>query len=156
MSAPHLYVVNAETGEQLAECPECLERDDKIAGLTVTLHSQAGLIGKMRAELEERLENHPRKAEITDLIDHWRKATGHPRSKVSADRVKLVADRFKDGYSPETLKLAIDGLAAFPYRHYGDRKATGTQAQRDDKLSTALDSGEAVERFANLGHKAAS
>lgn len=122
------------------------------AGLEITIRSQAGIIGKQRAELEERLENHPRRTEISGIINHWRQATNHLRSKLSSDRVKLVADRLKDGYSPETLMLAIDGLAAFPYRSYGERKATGTE--RDDKLSTALGSGEQVERFANLGHRA--
>lgn len=152
---PTLALVNTETGEvEHHGCPDCEAAQDEIAGLTVTIHSQAGIIGKQRAALEERLENHPRKAEITDLIDHWRKATGHKRSKVSADRVKMVADRFRDGYSPDQLRLAIDGLAAFPYRSYGDRLPNGTPAQRDDKMSTALDSGESVERFANLGARA--
>jgi len=161
MTEPARHLAAVPTGEVPADAPSygealsLLEKQaEEIAGLTVTIHSQAGIIGKQRAELEERLENHPRRAEITRVIDHWRRALDHRKSKLSKDRVKLVADRLKDGYSLDQLALAIDGLAGFPYRSYGDRLKAGTPAQRDDKMSTALDSGEAVERFAVLGHRA--
>lgn len=153
----HLALVNTETGEvEHHGCPECAEKDSEIDGLQITIRSQAGIIGKQRAELEERIDNHPRRAEILSLIDYWRESTGHKRSKASKDRVQLVIDRLKDDYSPEQIRLAIDGLAAFPYRSYGERLTTGSDSQRDDQMSVALKSGEALEKFAVLGHRASS
>lgn len=116
-----------------------------------------------RIEVEEDPHSHPQGAEIVALIERWKAATGHAKSKVSADRVKAVKARVKDGYAitdddpfPDhaTLELAIDGIAAHPFVVNGQRVPTGKPSQRHDRLGIALGGGEEVEKFARLGYAA--
>ena len=128
------------------------ELENTVAGQLVTIRSQAGIIGRLERSLEEAdPSTHPQAAEITKLIDRWRKATGHPKAKASRDRFDAIKARLKDGYSVEQLELAIDGLGAFPFVQNGQRVREGTAAQRHDRLGIAMGGGEDVERFANLG-----
>ena len=81
-------------------------------------------------------------------------------TKISADRVKLVKVRLRDGYpiaSEEpvpTLELAVDGICAYPYVVNGQRVPTGKPSQRLDRLGIALAGGGSVENFARLGYQA--
>ena len=99
-------------------------------------------------------EAHPRHKEMAALIERWRQATGHAKSKASKDRFDLIRARFNDGYEIETLELAIDGLGAFPFVVSAERRQEGPPAQRYDQLKHALNGGQDLERFANLGHRA--
>lgn len=116
-----------------------------------------------RIEVEEDPHSHPQGAEIVALIERWKAATGHAKSKVSADRVKLVKARIKDGYAitdddplpgHATLELAVDGLCAHRYVVNGHRVPDGTGSQLHDRLGICLAGGEAVEKFARLGYAA--
>ena len=98
--------------------------------------------------------NHPKRREISELIDYWKQQTGHTNSRNSKDRFDLVRARLKDGYDFPTLRLAIDVLAALPYVVNAQRRSEGKPSQRYDQLTHALKSGEKVEQFANLGHQA--
>lgn len=97
---------------------------------------------------------HPQGAEIVALIERWRIHCNHENAKTSADRVKLIRARLHDGYTPEQIALAIDGLAAAPYVVNAQRRSEGKDSQRYDQLKHALNGGQDLERFANLGHNA--
>ena len=171
-TAPHLQLVNTETGEVVTDCPDCRDKDyklrdleDKVAGLMATVEKQARTIGALERRIaeEEDPNSHPKGKEIVAVIERWKRATGHTKAKVSADRVKLVKARLKDGYeltseewlpSEPTIELAIDGIAAFPYVVNGKRERTGKPSQRHDRLGIALAGGEKVEEFARLGYRA--
>lgn len=107
-----------------------------------------------RIEVEEDPHSHPQGAEIVALIERWRTYCRHEKAKLSVDRVKLVKARLADGYSPAEIALAIDGLAAAPYVVNAQRGATGKESQRYDQLKHALNGGQDLERFANLGYRA--
>lgn len=155
----HLALVNPETGEIPVGAPSyaealarIVELEERIVGLDATIHGQAGQIGRLKRQLEESdIDAHPQRTEILALIDHWRRVTGHPKAKQSKDRIDVIRARLKDGYTIDQLRLAIDGLAAFPYVRQGQRSRTGAAAERHDRLGIALGGGEAVEKFANLG-----
>lgn len=164
-------VINTATGE-IVEAPKTDDKDyrirdleDQVAGLEETIRKQARTIGALqRRVMEEEDPNaHPKGKKIVGAIERWKRGTGHEKAKVSADRVKLVKARLKDGYELDseewlpdepTIELAIDGICAFPYVVNGQRKRTGKPSQRHDKLKTALGGGEDLERFARLGWQA--
>lgn len=130
---------------------------DTIAGLLEIVEKAGRTIGSLERRIKEEEDpaHHPRGKEITALIERWKVATGHNRSKVSGDRVKAIKSRFAEGYTTEQLELAIDGIAAFPYVGTGGQRfREGKEAQRHDRLGIALGGGEAVEKFAVLGYEA--
>jgi uncharacterized phage protein (TIGR02220 family) len=152
----HLRLVNSETGEVHDVDSHTADLEDKIAGLKVTVDKQAREIGRLTRKLEQDdpQAHHPQRREIHDLIEYWKEATGHTKSKASKDRFDLIRARLKDGFDLDTIRLAIDGIARFPYVVNAQRRTEGKTSQRFDQLSHALGSGEKVERFANLGHQA--
>lgn len=132
------------------------DAEDKAEGYRVTCEKQAREIGALNRRIteEEDPNHHPKGAEIVALIERWMRGSGHTKSKVSADRVKLVKARLRDEYAVEQLELAIDGVCSFPFVVNAQRKTEGKPSQRFDQLSHALKSGEHVERFAVMGHEA--
>ena len=160
MEAAHLRVVDTSTGEirEAADDRDYRIRDleDQKAGLERTIAMQAKRIGTLERKVreEEDPSTHPKGKEIVALIERWMRATDHPRSKVSADRIKLVKSRLKDGYTVEQLELAVDGIGAYRYVTNGHRTRTGNPTNRHDRLGIALAGGEKVEEFARLGYQA--
>lgn len=148
-----------DTGE-LIPATEAVHRirdlEDRLAGYKRTIDKQAREIGVLarRVAEDEDPHHHPLGAEIVALIERWKTYCHHVNAKMSADRVKLVKARIRDGYTTAQIALAIDGLAAAPYVVNAQRRPTGTDSQRYDQLKHALRGGEELERFANLGHQA--
>lgn len=151
-----LRLVNPETGEVEERDSLIADLEDQLAGYRKTCDKQAREIGALSRRIAEEDDpnSHPLGAEIVALINHWRQQTGHTNAKVSADRVKLVKARLRDGYDPDTIALAIDGLASAPYVVNAQRVPEGKESQRYDQLKHALKGGQELERFANLGHHA--
>ena len=151
-ASPHLRLVDAD-GVVHEVDPAMADLEDQVAGLRVTIDKQAREIGRLSRliQAEDDPHSHPKGKEIIDLIQRWMQGTGHSKSKVSSDRVKLVKSRLKDDYSLEQLELAVDGISAFPYVVNGQRKQTGKASQRHDRLGICLGGGEKVEEFARLG-----
>ena len=129
---------------------------DTIAGLLETIKNQARKIGSLERRITEEEDplSHAKGTEIIGLIERWKIATGHPKSKTSADRVKLIKSRLRDGYSVEQIELAIDGLASHPFVVNAQRRAEGKDSQRYDQLEHCLKGGQKLEQFAVLGHQA--
>jgi hypothetical protein len=155
---PELKLVDPATGELVPNDLAYKIRDleDQLAGYKKTCDKQAREIGVLTRKVQEDADpsHHPKGKEIVALIERWMRVTGHTRSKVSDDRVKLVKARLRDGYTFEQLELAVDGIGALPYVVNGSRKPTGTDSQRHDRLGIALGGGEKVEEFARLGYRA--
>lgn len=109
-------------------------------------------IAALERDEDEKRKRDPQRKKILRVIEHWKTATNHPKAKTDAvDRFDMVKARLKEGFTEEELLLAVDGIAAMPYVGNEGRKATGTRKERHDRLGIALGSGEAVERFANMG-----
>lgn len=164
MSEParHLQLVDRETGQIVEDGPTYEELTGRLAaaeelnlGQEATIKSQAAIIGRLKGKLEAAdPEAHPRHKEMNALIERWRNATGHRKSKASKDRFDLIRARLNDGYDIAEIELAIDGLAAFPFVVNAQRCAEGRPSQRFDQMEHALRSGSKLEQFANLGHQA--
>lgn len=157
MSRAALKLVDTETGE-IAGCPRC---EDVAVEDVVNLEAENRRLLRRLKQLERdrdaERQADPRREVILELIERWKLKTGHPRSNSAAgDRFDLVKARLNEGYTPDDLELAIDGIGAFRYVVNGERRRTGKPGQRHDRLGIALGGGEAVERFANLGHQARS
>lgn len=152
---PFLKLVDSATGEFVETDRRLADLEDKVVGLQTTIERQARLIGqheREKAKTDPRSD--PRIKELDRLIERWKRATGHERSKNSKDRLDLIRARLKDGYTVEQIELAIDGLAACPYVVDAQRSRTGHPSQRYDQLEHCLKGGARLERFAVLGHRA--
>lgn len=149
-----------ETGELLS-FTDAHSRIEDLKDRVAGMHAEVERLARDKVRLERRIAadedptNHAQGAEIVALIERWKQATGHTKSKVSGDRVKAVKARLAEDYTIEQLELALDGIAAFPYVGTGGQRfREGKKAQRHDRIGIALGGGEAVERFAVLGHEA--
>lgn len=128
------------------------ERDGLLKLTAKQARENAALARRVAEDADP--STHPQGAEIVALIERWRTYCNHRNAKMSADRVKLIRARLHDGYTPEQIALAIDGLAAAPYVVNAQRRSEGKDSQRYDQLKHALNGGQDLERFANLGHRA--
>lgn len=156
MSRPHLSVVVDNEGQVHDGCPRCEDvAVEDVAHLEAEVRKLRRKIDRLEADKQAARENDPNRRVIVDLIDHWKLVTGHPKSNShSADRFDMVRARLREGYTPEQIKLAISGLGHFRYVAGKQRSPTGQPHQRFDQLKHAIDSGERLERMANLGHMA--
>jgi len=57
--------------------------------------------------------------EIEEIFKYWQIILHHPQAKLTNDRKIKIGARFKEGYSVEQLKKAIDGCKASSY-HMGE------------------------------------
>ena len=152
---PFMRLVDADSGELVETDRRVADLEDRVAGLMTTIASQARKMGSLERELRKYDPKETAQPdELAALIERWKWKTGHHKSKASKDRFDLIRARLKDGYSINELELAIDGLAAYPYRVYDKRFPRGRDADRHDQLSDALGSSERVEKLAVLGHQA--
>lgn len=56
--------------------------------------------------------------QIVEVFEFWKGLLSNARSRLDQERRKKIAERLKDGYSIEDLKLAIIGCSFSPY-HQG-------------------------------------
>lgn len=77
------------------------------------------------------------------LFDHWIQATGRHagQNRLTTGRRSKVNARRRDGYTPDQLKTAIDGIASSPW-HSGDNPGS----KRYDTFDFIFRSGENVEK----------
>ena len=151
---PSPYGYDPDTGH--IRCQHCADNEDLVEGFKRTVEKQSREIGTLTRKLREEDDpnHHPLGNLIVELIQRWMQATNHTRSKVSADRVKMVKARLKDGYTIEQIEMAIDGVGAYPFVVNGSRVKDGQKSHRHDRLGIPLGGGEKVEEFAILGHQA--
>lgn len=150
-----MRIVDLHSGEVIDTCPECNVRESDRENLERENTKLLRKIRRLESDREKERQGDPNRSLILALIERWKRATGHTRSNANAaDRFDLAKARLKEGYTPEQLELAIDGIGAFRYVINGQRVRDGKASQRHDRLGIALGGGEAVERFANLGAQA--
>lgn len=157
VAKPHLRaVVDGETGELHTGCPRC--QDVAVGDLDNAERRIRKLEREKRALEEDQMakrEADPQRQVILDIVDKWRIATGHPKANIyAADRFDVVKARLRENYTVEQVELAVEGIGAFRYVVDAQRVRHGSPSQRHDRLGIALGGGEALERFAVLGHQA--
>jgi len=149
--------MDPETGEAVPlDCPRCRDVEVGDVGILEKENRRLGRrIASLQADQQREREESPQRIQIVDLIRKWARHSNHPRANVySADRFDIIQARLREGYSLDDVEGAIDGVCAYPYVVNAERCATGLPQQRHDRLGIALKTGEALERFANLGHQA--
>ena len=81
------------------------------------------------------------------IFDYWRQRMNHPDAKLSDKRRRRIAQAWRNGFSEDDMKLAIDGCTRSPH-HMGEND----RARRYDDLELILRDVEHVEQF--LGYEA--
>jgi len=158
VAKPHLRaVVEGETGQIFANpCPRC--EDVELGDLENAERRIRKLERQIRAlELDKQAarEGDPQRAVVLGLIDAWKRHTGHPKANANAgDRFDVVKARLAEGYTPEDIELAIEGIGARPYVVEGQRVKHGGRGQRFDRLGIVCGGGEQIEKFAVIGYEA--
>src|SRR5687767_2269764 len=91
-------VIDPNTGE-LAPCTGCITERRRADAIEQDLDNSELAVRKerrvsqaLRAELSKAREDEPKAAEIREVLEDWRKQTGHPRADISldGDRAKCV------------------------------------------------------------------
>ena len=156
MRATHLKLIDTDSGEitEADGCPRCeaLQRDLELA--EKDLATKRRTIKSLQGDKTRARKEYARREEVVDCFNHWAEVTGHSRSKMSDDRFDVIKARLEEGYSVDQVKLAFDGLAAFPYVVNAQRKSEGSRAQKFDDVEHACSKGSRLERLANLGWEA--
>jgi hypothetical protein len=145
---PRAYV-HPETGEVFMPKEDLENAERELRRLRARIRAYE------RKEEDIRKED-PNRDLILALIERWKLVTGHPRSNVNAnDRFDLIRSRLREGYTPQQVEMAIDGIGAYPYVvGPGERAREGEPKQRHDRLGICLGCGEKLEHFAVLGWEA--
>lgn len=55
---------------------------------------------------------------VEQVFAYWQEILDHPRSKLDAIKFRCIVTQFEIGYTPDDLKMVIDGVAVDPW---GDR-----------------------------------
>ena len=142
--APHLHLVNPETGELVDDCPGCSERDDQIRGLERVIRSQASTIAKLERDRERSARTHERWSEAETIFNFWRVKCHHPRATFDAARFELMIP-YLEREGPELCRLAIEGAAFDPFT---TRRKNGSAKRHDGWELIFRDRGK-FEEFCN-------
>jgi hypothetical protein len=150
-------VVEGETGELFAQpCPRCIDVElQDLENAERRIRKLEREKKALQEDKQSKREQDPQRKEILERINKWRELTGHPKANINAaDRFDHVKARLAESYKWEAIDLAIEGIAEYPYVGPSGRMKHGKPSQRHDRLGICLGSGEALERFAVLGHQA--
>lgn len=108
------------------------------------------------AEVEETIEySETTSCEIApdlvgDIFRHWQTVMGHPDAKLTPKRRAKIQGRLREGYTPEQIKLAIDGCKVSDF-HQG----ANDSGRIYDDLELIARSGEKIEQFTNYANRKA-
>lgn len=148
-SARHLRVVDTETGE-IHENPDPSET---IKALEAALVRAQSTITGLKAKYANDRATYAKRSLVEDIIDDWKVATGHPKSKRTDDRFDAVKNYLEKGYTREHFEMVLAGLKAYPYVVYGVRRASGSKSDRKDDIAYVCEKGRRFEDLAVLGHE---
>lgn len=151
-AAPHLHLVNTETGEVHEKCPGCQVKDDEIEGLQGTIRSQAAKITALKRDREREAREHQLWPVAVEVVRVWRVMCRHGRASFGAAEFELIRPILQEkryGKDLEERKLmclrAIAGAAFDPFisqRRNGSRK-------RHDDLDLIFRSRSKFQEFCN-------
>ena len=79
---------------------------------------------------------------VDDVFSYWQQVMNHRRSKLDANRKKLITNALKIGYDVEQLKTAIDGCAKTPHN-----MGQNDRGQVYDGLHIIFKNADNIDRF---------
>ncbi len=161
---PLLRAVDRETGEVI--CADCRRNEDLVQRLQQEaieadkeLRRYRSKVTTLETQIAKAREDHPQKAEIKAIFEKWKECTGHPKSKLTGDRIDAIAKWLKH-YSAEEMYWAFAYVGAFPYMKpdgYGERTAEPSRGQskgdKKDDIEYLFEKAGRFEKFANEGYR---
>lgn len=84
-------------------------------------------------------------SDVRELFEFWQQRCGHPNAKFTDGRRRKLAARLREGYSPEQIRVAIEGAAVDAY--------TNDQGKTFDDLELICRTGEKLESFIERGER---
>lgn len=129
--------------------------EDQLAEKERLQRSQGATIQALKRELAAAREEEPEADAIRDLLDAWKRLTGHPRAKtpLAGERAKFVRQALKH-HEPDELLEALNGLALYPYATGKGRQASGTPKQRYDDVEYALKNEKVIDQMRGRAQRA--
>jgi hypothetical protein len=149
-AARHLRAVDAQTGEIADDVDvqalqaELAEVKSELELLQQDFLKKLAEIRRLKADKERERLIYTRRAEVEEVFDYWRATCNHKRSKLTPLRFDAVKGILEHGYSPEQIRLAIDGAAFDPFCK---PRKNGT-VERFDDLELICRDGKYLETFA--------
>jgi hypothetical protein len=149
--ARRLHVVNAETGETLAEHPEIAELQVIIKGLERDVRTWIKRYDELKRDKEQEAREDALWPQAVRVFQAWQAATGHHRSVFNADRFFLIQPFLKNTkqYGPEICLRAVAGIA---YDCFSVKRKNGT-IRKFDEFERAFKDAASVEERANAAPK---
>jgi hypothetical protein len=147
MSQPvrRLHVVNAETGETLAEHPEIAELQVIIKGLERDVRTWIRRYDELRRDKEQEAREDALWPQAVRVFQAWQQATGHTRSTFNAERFFLIQPFLKNTkqYGAEICLRAVAGIA---YDCFSVKRKNGSVRKFDEWERVFKDARELEER----------
>ena len=79
------------------------------------------------------------RSDVVELFGYWQAACKHPTAKLTADRLRKVTTRLREGYTVEQIRTAIDGAARGAF--------VNDAGNRFDDLTLICRNGSKLEDF---------
>ncbi len=141
-----LHLVDRQSGEVIAECPHCVEKDRAYAELERKYRGSLTQIGNMRADKIAAAEAHQQWPEAIALWWEWKIATNRMGPKWSSDRFWLCQP-FLAGDGWHICRFAVWGIAAHP----NEKWITKGYAEVYNDWELLFRNRGTFERYANRG-----
>lgn len=109
-AAPHLRVVDPETGEVHDSCPSCQALQDQLAGAEKDIAAWRMRYMKLERDKEREARDDPLWPRAVKLFGLWKKATGKKRSAFDASRFEMCVGLLKK-HGDEMHVRGIIGIA---------------------------------------------
>lgn len=138
---------------EAAPCPGCVRLRNAIAlievdlqNVEVSLRSERRRTTLLQGQLDKLLDESAEADEVREIFQIWRGATNHPKSKLLAERKKLIGKMLKH-YGRDRCVMAVLGAEVAAYTN----PATGV---RYDQIKHIFGDEEKFERFEAAGRRA--
>jgi hypothetical protein len=135
-----------EHGEVHEQCPGCVEWQLTYSELERKYRGALSQIGNLRADKDAEAQAHQLWGKAIAVFTEWRIATGHMKSRWSADRFWLVMPYLRDD-GMAFCRSAVWGIAAHPNR----KQVTPGYSETYDDFELVFRNRATAERYARRG-----
>lgn len=123
-----------------------VEMRDVITGLERDLRSKRSQIKRLQKEQSEAVASRPEASSAHSVLAYWQSTLMPGAKELGGDRLSVVVDRIRGGYTQAELCRCVDGYAAAPYVVSGRRQASGGAHQRQVEATLIFRSPAHVDR----------